>query len=350
MAMLRVQRTNFKVGDFLSWQRSGSLRLSPAFQRRPVWPTAAKSLLIDTVVKGIPMPIIFLRERTTLATREAQREVVDGQQRLRTLFSFIEPSALRDFREERDAFTVDPIHNKEIAGKSFDSLPSKMQSDIIDYEFSVQVLASDTGDQEVLQIFARLNSTGYKLNPQELRNAEWFGAFKTMAYELALEQLGRRRHWKIFSEQDIARMDEVEETSDLMITIVAGLHGKNQNIIGRYYRQFDQKFAKASEVRRRFQEVMDLLGDTLGEEIKATQFRRKPLFNSLFTFYYDLAYGLGTELTKTKARQLPRKVPEAVRKASQDIARGNLPEALIKLLRGGTNHLPSRQARLGFLQ
>jgi uncharacterized protein with ParB-like and HNH nuclease domain len=103
---INIAKTVYKVSDFLSWQWSNSLVLSPSFQRRSVWPKAAKSFLIDTVVRGLPIPIIFLREQTDLNTLEPIREVVDGQQRLRTLISFIEPDLLKDFDPERDSFVV----------------------------------------------------------------------------------------------------------------------------------------------------------------------------------------------------------------------------------------------------
>ena len=50
-----------------------------------------------------------------------------------------------------------------------------LQQRILDYQFSVHVLSPGVDDREVLSIFARMNSTGVKLNPQELRNAEYFG-------------------------------------------------------------------------------------------------------------------------------------------------------------------------------
>src|SRR5438045_2613534 len=72
-----ITRTQYRVSDFLSWQRAKSLVLSPSFQRRPVWKTGAKSYLVDTVVRGLPMPIIFLREqKTDLESLEPKREVV----------------------------------------------------------------------------------------------------------------------------------------------------------------------------------------------------------------------------------------------------------------------------------
>jgi hypothetical protein len=184
-----ITKTVYKVGDFLSWQRAKFLVLSPSFQRRSVWPAAAKSFFIDTIARGHPIPIVFLREQTNLDTLEPFREVVDGQQRLRTLLTYIEPESLRDYDAERDAFEVKKTHNSELAGKTFKHLPADIRRRILGYEFSVHVLPSDTDDREVLQIFARMNATGVKLNDQELRNARFYGEFKKTSYSLAYEQL-----------------------------------------------------------------------------------------------------------------------------------------------------------------
>jgi uncharacterized protein with ParB-like and HNH nuclease domain len=97
MKKWEIIKTQYKVSDFITWKRSKSLTLSPYFQRRSVWKKGAKSYLIDTVIRGLPIPIIFIRERKNdLDSLEPKREVVDGQQRLRTLFSFIQPKLLED--------------------------------------------------------------------------------------------------------------------------------------------------------------------------------------------------------------------------------------------------------------
>lgn len=348
--MRNIQKTVFKLSDFLGWQRTNTLLLSPAFQRRPVWSKTAKSFLVDSVIRGIPVPIIFLRARTDLATLASLREVVDGQQRLRTLLSFIDPTCVPGYVAERDEFTVHRMHNSELAGMSFGDMPDNVRQQILDYEFSVHILPSDTDDREVLQIFARMNSTGLKLNDQELRNAAYFGVFKELVYGLALEQLDRWRSWNIFSETDIARMQEAEETSDIILTMLIGVHGKNQGALDKLYEDHDEAFRPAAEVGRRFRAVMDAIDQTLGDELADLAFRRKPLFNTLFTFYYDLLFGLSSSLSRAKARPLPRGVASAVRSASSAISSGDLPENLAKLLRGATGHQPSRIARLEFLQ
>ena len=253
-----IQHTDFKVSDFLSWQRAGSLELSPSFQRRPVWSAGAKSYLVDTIVRGLPVPVIFLRSVPSDAVRfEPKREVVDGQQRIRTLISFIAPDLLTDLNPTRDKFTVQRNHNRELAGKTFDQLDPAIQQRMLDYEFSVHVFPSDTDDREILQIFARMNATGVKLNAQELRNAEFFGIFKTTMYELAAEQLSRWRNWGVFSEYNIARMEEVELTSEFAMLMLTGISKKEQAAIKATYRRYEDHFAEGGEVARRFHSVMD---------------------------------------------------------------------------------------------
>lgn len=120
----QISKTHYKVSDFIAWAKTSTLILSPSFQRRSVWPAGAKSYLIDTIMRGFPIPIIFLRERkTNLDTLEAKREVVDGQQRIRAILTFIQPSLLKGFDPAKDAFTIKKAHNKDLADLPFNDPP-----------------------------------------------------------------------------------------------------------------------------------------------------------------------------------------------------------------------------------
>jgi hypothetical protein len=173
----------------------------------------------------------FPEQRTDLNSLEPKREVVDGQQRIRTLLSFIQSSLIKGFDPAKDAFTIKKTHNRDLADKPFKDLPADVRQNILDYQFSVHILPSTIDDREVLQIFARMNSTGLKLNPQELRNARFFGEFKTSMYEISAEQLQRWRSWRIFTESQISRMGEVEITSEFAQLMIKGLVGKTQRAI-----------------------------------------------------------------------------------------------------------------------
>ena len=350
MKFWEIEKTTYKVGDFVSWQRAGTLELSPSFQRRPVWKPGAKSYLVDSVVRALPMPIIFLRDRKVdLSKLEPNREVVDGQQRIRTLLAYIDKSLLKDYNPAMDDFMVLPEHNADLADKKFIELDDDIRQQILGYQFSVHVLPASSDDREVLEIFARMNSTGVKLNPQELRNAEYFGKFKTNMYTLATEQLYRWREWNVFTEFNIARMDEVELTSELVLLILKGLSQKTQKAIDKAYDMYDLKFSDRNEVVRRFRTVMDSIANKLGQDISELPFRGRPLFYDLFAYFYDVQYGLGTSMTKAKPKTISGNRIDRVRVVSEKISRQTAPEAVLNAVARRTTHLASRRAIVNYL-
>ena len=339
--LLDITPNTHPVSDFLAWQRDGTLNLKPEFQRRSVWKPGARSYLIDTIVRGLPVPLIFVRERLDLRSQRTVRDIVDGQQRLRTVFAFIDESTLEDLDPDRDRFTVKRAHSKELADRRFDELDESFQRRILGYKFSVQTLPPEVDDRDVLQIFARLNSTGLALNFQELRNAAYFGVFKTQMYSLAYEQLERWQGWNIFTGDQLSRMQEVEFTSDLTLTALRGLSGKSKAKIDSLYKDFDDSFPGEAEFARRFRKVMDTIDDHVGPIIPGSIFDREMHFFSLFSYVYDRMWGLASPLRKTstsavpsslraralelskrfKEQQVPDKVLDSVARASTDLGR-----------------------------
>ena len=75
------------ISDVNDWQRAGRLELQPDFQRREVWSPAAKIMLIDTVLRDVPMPKMFLWNE--LIAGSTHRRVIDGQQRLSAILGFL---------------------------------------------------------------------------------------------------------------------------------------------------------------------------------------------------------------------------------------------------------------------
>lgn len=346
-----IKRTVFSVSDFLSWQRQGLLDLNPPFQRRSVWKEGAKSYLIDTVVRGLPTPLIFLRERTDLETLQTTREVIDGQQRLRTLIAFVEEAALADFDPSRDRFLVQRQHNPEIAQKRFGALERAVREQILKYEFSTHVLPTSTEDRDVLTIFARLNSTGTPLNAQELRNAEFFGVFKTLMYQLAYEQLERWLDWEVFDADGISRMAEVEMTSDLALNMLDGLTGKSQPGLKRAYTRYDSSLPGEAVLAARFRATMDAIHEVLGPSLRQSVFRSQVYFVTLFQVIYDRLYGLGSQLVGdlADARRLPRGMRDRLLVASNDLRSENVPEGVLDAVRRASADSGRRRTRFEYL-
>lgn len=351
MDAIDISRTQYRVSDFVSWQRNKTLVLSPSFQRRAVWKSGAKSYLIDTIARGLPIPIIFLRDqRSDLTSLEPKREVVDGQQRLRTLIAFIDPSLLDDYKPGIDDFQINPVHNKQFGGRSFRQLPANVQQRILDYQFSVHVLSASVDDREVLSIFARMNSTGVKLNDQELRNAEYYGAFKTSIYKTAATYLPRWRAWGIFNEDSIARMQEVELTTEFAQLMLEGITGKRKTALDDLYDTNDDEFPQRDEVERRFGVVMDTIDDKFGAEINSQPFRRRTLFYSLFAIVYDFQFGLGAPLKKTNAKAMPNGVVKQIKDAGERIREKTAPEDVLQSVTRRTTNLQERNNVLKFLR
>src|SRR5687768_6401484 len=80
----------YPISDFLEWNVSKQLSIQPKFQRRSVWIPKAKSYLIDTIIKRFLVPPLFIRLAIDPVKKRAIREVIDGQQRLRTVFGYIQ--------------------------------------------------------------------------------------------------------------------------------------------------------------------------------------------------------------------------------------------------------------------
>jgi len=342
---VKPTKTVFTITQFLDWQRSKTLDLNPVFQRRQVWKPSAKSQLIDSVVRGFPIPIIFLRQVQDMKTLTSRMEVVDGQQRLRTLISFLDSSALPDFDADNDEFVVKKSHNRDIASLPFNKFPIDAKHQILSYELSTHVFPATTGDALVYKIFARLNSTGLRLKPQEIRNAEFHGEFKSLVYDLSFQYLNLWRKWKVFSDEAISRMDEAEAVSEYIMVMLNGLTGKTQKAINKVYERYEEDFPHSAVVTKRLEAVLTAIDAEIGAVIGDTAFERPALFFSLFAAVYDHMYGLKSGLRsaarpkelpqgfrvelmraskKIRGKALSEKVQDAMDKATADTGRRNV--------------------------
>ncbi|EDY82164.1 conserved hypothetical protein [Verrucomicrobiia bacterium DG1235] len=269
----------FTISDLYNWHKKDELYLQPKFQRRKVWRPIARSYLIDTIVRGLPMPKIYYRMQVDPNSIKSIREVVDGQQRLDAVFSYID-----------DNFAVSRTHSSIAAGKKFSKLPDDVRSSILSYDISADLLVG-ANDTQVLQIFARINSYSVTLNAQEKRNAKYFGRFKDVAYRLGTEHLEFWTRNSILTNQKIARMGEAELTSELLVGLLAGLQDKKASL-DRYYKSYEDQFPSEKQVTEKFDRVLNWLQQNLMSELKGTVFTRPALFYSLFMAVGDALYGI----------------------------------------------------------
>ena|SRR5208283_4380726 len=136
--MKNFDSRTYSVNDFVEWEKGKLLTLNPRFQRRLVWSDKAKRYLIDTIFRGKPMPKVFIRQKLNVSAKTTVREVVDGQQRLRTILSYV-----------NDGFAISRRQHPDYGGKLFSQLSDDAQQQVLDYEIAVDLL-TNMPDSEIL--------------------------------------------------------------------------------------------------------------------------------------------------------------------------------------------------------
>jgi hypothetical protein len=210
------------ISDIRDWQESGRLELAADFQRREVWSTTARIMLIDTILRDIPMPKVFVA--SSIRDGRTYRIVIDGQQRLRTLFAFL-----------KDEFSLDsPAIGANERGKTFSALDSTIRDNILSYIIDFNEAVNPT-DKEIREVYSRVNKYTVALNKQELRRADYPGDFLKLAESLAnddsLDSL------KVFTPADRRRLGDVEYVSELLAAMLGGIQdGKSS--LDTFYQEY----------------------------------------------------------------------------------------------------------------
>ena len=339
--MKNFDSRTYSINDFIEWEDRKQLEISPKFQRRSVWSPQAKSYLIDTILKDKPLPKIFIRATTDPKTKRTVREIVDGQQRMRAILSFV-----------KDGFKISKIHNEEYGGMTYSELPEDVQADFLKYEISVDLLL-DLSDRDVLDIFARLNTYSVSLNKQELFNAKYFGYFKQLVYKLSGDYYTFWTENKIFTERKIVRMAEAELVTDLLIAILDGIQSKKN--AEKYYQAYDETMEDRKEIENNFVNTMNLIGNLFENTLQDSNFRTVPNFYGLFIALYHMNYGIpNLEIARHKIdiKDYPK-----IRNCLDEIncifeSEDELPKEyyeFIKSTRDATTDVPARTTRCKFI-
>jgi hypothetical protein len=267
----------YSISDFLEWDRTGLLEISPDFQRRSVWNEKAKSYLIDTILKGKPMPKIIITQN--LRGAKNIRVVVDGQQRLRSIIEY-----------HNDSFKISKAHDKNLSKCTFSTLPDDKQNEFLKYELGVDLLY-DVPYRDILDIFARLNSYTVKLDPQELFNSKYLGYFKQAVYRLGYRYVEYFIESNVLTKTKVTRMAEAELTSDLVIAMLDEIQ-TNKNVEA-FYKEYEDKAGDLENIEKKFDRVMSYIGSIYPpKELRVTNYSRYHLFYTLFLSIAHFLYGV----------------------------------------------------------
>jgi len=279
--------------------KDGQLTLAPEFQRSSVWPTRAKAYLIDTILNRKSIPQLFFRRIVDSNTGRPKYEVIDGQQRLRAIFGFLEGE-----------FSLIESKSQEFSNKKFRDLSPPLRDRILNYDLLIQELHGYT-EGDITDTFIRMNRYVVKLSPQELRNARFTGVFKNF-----VENLASWTFWtsnRIFTGAQISRMKHTEFVAEIVILLVEGPQDKKQSI-DLYYKQYSGSFPEMKSIKKKLRKYITYAKKIL-PNIKDTRFKKMSEFYSIIGALKQLELK-GIKLSKLKiisARTLLEKMDQDLR-------------------------------------
>ena len=176
--------------------------VKPELQRKYVWDKVEASRFVESILLGLPVPSIFL------AQAGSQKLIVDGYQRIMTVYDYVNGV----FSADKKIFRLSNSEkiNARWRNKSFSELSTddqrKIKSTTIHAIIFEQKKPENDGTS-LYQVFERINTSGRTLTPQEIRNCVYQGSLNTMLFELNDNKIWR----KLFGTAEAdSRMRDIE--------------------------------------------------------------------------------------------------------------------------------------------
>ncbi|WP_206453351.1 DUF262 domain-containing protein [Aurantimonas marina] len=276
------RRAEFRPFSWLHdlWKRD-QLDLSPPYQRRSVWPERFRSDFITTVLLNYPCPAVFLYEEIK-PDGSFLYKVVDGKQRLTTLFDFVS-----------DKIMVSEEHpGMALRGQSFSALDDNVKLNVWRYAFSVEFIEQEN-EAVINDIFNRINKNVAKLTQQELRHAIFSGIFISETERLAgeIEEILPSRFPNI-APQSMRQMKDVENVAVMLLFIENGERSLSQADLDKAFGEREEEWAGQAATVAAFQAAIRFIAQIVdgpgANAILTSRLRNQADFYSLFAAVVEL--------------------------------------------------------------
>lgn len=332
----------YKISDFIGWHKSQALKLRPDFQRGLVWTPAARSYLVDTILRDYPVPKIYLRSRVDVETQKTVREVVDGQQRLSAILAFADNKMRVSTR------------SSEFYGRTYGTLSEEEKGQFLSYPLAVDQLVN-ADDAKVLEVFARINTYTVSLNAPEKRHAKFHGEFKAAVRDMS-------RTWdgllaRVFSVRDRVRMKNDSLVAEMFGFVMEGLQNGGEPAINKLYGKHDADGAPEQPRKKAVRIVDSTLGfiqNNLAEDFANTPLMRPPHFLMLFAALAHCGHGIpkgALDAPPASRKKFPARSPAIMDElgllasAIDEEPQSDDLREFWKASKGTTQRMPSRKVR-----
>ena len=259
----------WKISELLKAYEEKRLDLSPPYQRNEVWTAKAQQKLLESILKGKPIPSFFLLKKADNAF-----EMIDGQQRARTVIGYWKN------------LIVD--HENLTFAERFEKSQARLRpsAGFLAYRLSITIVTEIHEDESIEEYYALLNSSGLRLNRPELKKAEYF---TTNFLKLILEckEDDTLKSLRLFTESSSARMNDVDFVSELIALMKFGISDKKEKVDQLY--EDDITLGELRAIKTEFKREMENFGRCNHvTPILRTRYKQKNDFYSLFYLFHTV--------------------------------------------------------------
>jgi len=279
---MKIIRNTMPISDIYNKMKSGDLVINRSYQRsKGLWPNNARTYFIDTILNDFPFPKVVLRDIMDLKTKKTKREIIDGQQRLTTIRDFID-----------NKYKLSRV-SKRFNGMYFDDLDEIYQSSFLSYEVSVDLVIS-ASEEEILEIFRRINSYTLPLNTAEKRHATYQGEFKWFINDLTDLITPFFEKFKVLSLREIARMMDADLITECSQIILEGIHSRSSSKLETIYKNHDESFDRKEEVKEKLVESFNFIKNNFSELFETFSIPSYQFYSFMGALFFN-KYGIPDE-------------------------------------------------------
>lgn len=285
--MSKIENTNSsneKILNIYNQIKSGIINLAPEFQRKLVWNDNHKENFIDTILQGYPFPEIYIADGNVDLDNPTKIEkwIVDGQQRLNTIVQYIDGDKNIRFRK------IPPFAN----------LTKEQKENFYYYNVVIRNLGK-LNEEDIKEVFRRINSVNYALNAIEITNALYDGEFITTANNILENNESIIRNLDIFGANETARMRDLEFILTLMAIYEEKGYFTSTQRNDFYIREYNNEYKNKNIIIELFTKTFNIINSVIKDSYSI--WTKKSNFLTLFIELLRFSEKYDTNVDKLKA-------------------------------------------------
>lgn len=247
------------LSELVEWVRQDKINLQPPYQRNFIWTPKDQKLLIDSIMRGYPLPNFFIYKR-----KDGKYDMVDGQQRATTICKYIK----NEFKDSsKHCFS-------EIDQDSF-----------LSYKLNITEISNIETGESLEEFYSLVNKRGIHLNPAEVNKAQYHDSqFLTLVNSLM--DLQALTDLDIFSSKTVQRMNDRSLVEEVVAYLFKGEITDKRNAVDDLF-EATLSEDEIDYVKKTFVEVIrkiSMLNDI--KPVNQTRFKQRNDFYTLFCFVH----------------------------------------------------------------